>query len=201
MKPAKIDAIPSTDPRIVRSEAAICAALESLLEAGQSPAEVTVSELADRAGVTRKTFYSRFGTLDQVMQRMVADLFGEIARQIEDTMLVMPVVDDSLAMLVFRAYEGHRDRLTLLIRYCPTSAFVLPVGEILGQLLDRIIAVNNAPALDDADRTYLVAMVASLVHGVLSVWVQRGFAEAPEQVAKLMDALISDGLQKIIKAG
>ncbi|NQV66289.1 MAG: TetR/AcrR family transcriptional regulator [SAR86 cluster bacterium] len=186
------------DPRVVRTEAAIKHALLEQLAAGCSFSALTVSEISLAAGVTRKTFYARFGSPEQVVERIVTDLFDEIIRTIDDDMLRLPLLDNSLAMMVFRAYDEHQSVLAPLVRYCPVNLFVGPVSTIAGQLLERAIKVNKAPPMDEARQAYLVATIASIVHGVVSVWVKRGFSESPEQVASFVDELLTDGIQRIV---
>lgn len=186
------------DPRVLRSEAAIQQALLQQMGSGRDFNSLTVSAIAEKAGVTRKTFYARFGSLEHVVERMVMDLFSEIAAHIDDEMLRIPLTDNSLAMTVFRAYEAHQATLAPLVRHCPPSLFIEPVSAVATLLLDRVIEVNQAPRMNDAEQAYLIATVASMVHGVLSVWVKRGFSESPEQVASFIDTLLADGMQKVV---
>jgi AcrR family transcriptional regulator len=191
----------AADPRIARSEATIQAALLGLLAAGRPFGSLTVSEVADAAGVTRKTFYARFGSLERVVYRLVADLFTSIVDDIDDAMLRLPRREPAVAMLVFRAYETHRDVLGPLIAQCPSGLFLPPVSAVAGRLLDRLLAVNDAPDLDEVRRDYLIAVVASVVHGILTVWVRRGFSEPPEALAGLTDALLAEGIERLLVEG
>ena len=159
---------------------------------------MTVSEVAERAGLTRKTFYARFGSLGQVVESVIIELFSDIASRVDDTMLRIPMTNNSGSMLVFRAYEAQREILAPLIRHCPTALFIKPVGFVVSNLLRRTIAINDLQPMNEADEAYLVAVIASTVHGVLSVWVERGFSESPEQVAVFLDNLLVDGLQKLL---
>ena len=159
---------------------------------------MTVSEIAERAGLTRKTFYARFGSLGQVVESVIIELFSDIASRIDDTMLRIPMTNNSGSMLVFRAYEAQREILAPLVRHCPTALFIKPVGFVVSNLLRRTIAINDLQPMNEADEAYLVAVIASTIHGVLSVWVERGFSESPEQVAVFLDNLLVDGLQKLL---
>ncbi len=188
----------STDPRIRRSEAAITRALLGMFAQGKDLASITVSEVADAAGVTRKTFYARFGSLDQVVERLVSNQFEDIARGIDDQMLRLPLVDDSLALTVFNAYAEHQDMLAPLVRQCPASLFIGPVSLVVEDLLDRVARLNGLPSMPDAERHYFVATIAAVVHTALDVWVRRGFQETPEQIARFMDGLLSQGMQRVI---
>jgi len=186
------------DPRVIRSEIAIQQALLESLGSGRHFNSLTVSEIAVNAGVTRKTFYARFGSLDQVVNRMVENLFTPIAAGLDDEMLKIPLADDSLALTVFRACEQHQAVLAPLISQCPAGLFLEPVGAVTALLLDRVMTVNGAPLMSEAEKAYLVASMASMVHGVLSVWARREFSEPAEWVATLIDTLLADGLQKLV---
>ncbi|MEZ5557767.1 MAG: TetR/AcrR family transcriptional regulator [Pseudomonadales bacterium] len=192
------DVPPRPDPRIVRSERAIQEALLEALRDGRDFSALTVSEIAAKAGVTRKTFYARFGSLEQVVQRTVQNLFSGIAARIDDELLRLPLADNSLAMLVFKAHEEHQATLAPLVRHCSAGLFVEPVSEVATLLLDRVIQVNHLPPMNEAEHAYLVATVASMVHGVLSVWARRGFREPAERVASFIDTLLADGMQKVV---
>lgn len=191
-------AAPQSDPRIIRSKAAIQQALLNQIAIGRDFESLTVSEIAERAGLTRKTFYARFGSLGQVVESVIIELFSDIASRIDDTMLRIPMTNNSGSMLVFRAYEAQREILVPLIRHCPTALFIKPVGFVVSNLLRRTIAINDLQPMNEADEAYLVAVIASTIHGVLSVWVERGFSESPEQVAVFLDNLLVDGLQKLL---
>ena len=191
-------AAPQSDPRIIRSKAAIQQALLNQIAIGRDFESLTVSEIAERAGLTRKTFYARFGSLGQVVESVIIELFSDIASRIDDTMLRIPMTNNSGSMLVFRAYEAQREILAPLVRHCPTALFIKPVGFVVSNLLRRTIAINDLQTMNEADEAYLVAVIASTIHGVLSVWVERGFSESPEQVAVFLDNLLVDGLQKLL---
>lgn len=191
-------AAPQSDPRIIRSKAAIQQALLNQIAIGRDFESLTVSEIAQRAGLTRKTFYARFGSLGQVVESVIIELFSDIASRIDDTMLRIPMTNNTGSMLVFRAYEAQREILAPLIRHCPTALFIKPVGFVVSNLLRRTIAINDLQPMNEADEAYLVAVIASTIHGVLSVWVERGFSESPEQVAVFLDNLLVDGLQKLL---
>lgn len=189
------------DPRIARSEIAIQSALLEQLRLGRSMASLTVSEVADHAGVTRKTFYARFGSLEQLAERMVYDLFSDIEAAIDDQMLRLPLEDNRLSRLVFEGYQARQSTLAPLIQRCPAGVFIKPVSAVIRRLLLRAVAVNQAPAMSEVGEAYLVSMLASVVHGVLVAWVDRGLSDSPDEVAAFLDALLVPGIQKVLISG
>lgn len=189
------------DPRIARSEIAIQTALLDQLQQGRSMSSLTVSEVAEHAGVTRKTFYARFGSLEHLAERMVYDLFSDIEATIEDPMLQLPLQDNRLSLLVFEGYQAHQSTLAPLIQHCPAGVFITPVSAVIRRLLIRAVAVNKAPAMSEVGEAYLVAMLASVIHGVLVAWVERGLSDSPDEVAAFLDALLVPGVQHVLIAG
>ena len=191
-------AVPSADPRIARSEAAIREAVLACLRTGRRFESLTVSEISDAAGVTRKTFYSRFGSLERVVFRIVAELSQQIVDDLDDEVLRLPRRAHSAASDVFRAYASHQDVLGPIVAQCPAGLVLESVTHVADHLLDRVVALNGVTDLDAARRDYLITVVASMVHGVLSVWVRRGFTESPEALAALTDALLAQGVERIL---
>ena len=186
------------DPRIARTREAVQRAVLELLRSGRDFRSLTVSEVAKLAGVTRKTFYSRFGSLEQVVDELVLDALSSISGQIDDAMLEFPLQDSSLAMLVFEAYQQHQEVLAPLIRHCPASLFMKPASSIFANLLERATQVNGLLPMPKIEQEYLVAMVGSMTHALLTVWVERGFTDPPEQLAELVHKLFGTGLQQLL---
>lgn len=63
-----------TDKRLVKTKKAIVAALIELL-AVKDLSEITVTELTDKAGINRKTFYLHYNKIDDVIADFGNDLF------------------------------------------------------------------------------------------------------------------------------
>ena len=187
------------DPRVARSERAIQQALLTALACGRDFASLTVSEIAEQAGVTRKTFYIRAGSLEQLVERLVFDLFQDIAFQIDDERLRMPILGNTLSVTILHYCKAHQHVLGPLVRQCSASLFMKPLSKILTQMLGRVTEVNQTPTLGSLEQAYLIATIASVIHGILQVWVERGFCDAPDQIANFTDTLLIEGLQKILQ--
>src|ERR1700730_14844555 len=72
-----------TDPRIARTDQALAHASVELASE-RAVSQITVAELADRAGVTRATFYNRYTSpLELLIQVLFGDL--ERAHRLEET--------------------------------------------------------------------------------------------------------------------
>lgn len=187
------------DPRIARTRTAVEMSVLKLLSEERPFTSLTISEVAKEADITRKTLYARFGSLEQVVKEMAASMFEEIANNISNDMLKVPLTDSILTSVVFRAYEQHKSTLTPLLMYCPGFLFLEPCREIGGKLLDRVISVNNFRDLPVFEREYLTAIHCSTLYATLTVWAERGFIESPDQLSELIVKLLGPGIDTILK--
>ena len=188
------------DPRIARTRSAVELSVFKLLSKDQPFTSLTISEVAKDAGITRKTLYARFGSLEQVVKDMAQNMFEEIAESISDDMLKVPLPHSVITSVVFRANELHKSRLWPLLKYCPGFLFVEPCREVIGQLLDRVVDVNNFQPVPDFEREYLIAIQCSTLHAVLMVWVERDFTDSPDQLSELMEKLLGPGVDTFLKS-
>src|SRR5579862_5346490 len=105
-----------TDPRIARTARACGVAIVEL--ASERPiSQITVADLAERAGVTRATFYNHYGSpLELLIQILVADLerahFLEEERRIDGSFS-----DAQLLRLATAEVADHIDRFKAIYRH------------------------------------------------------------------------------------
>ncbi|MFP6807436.1 MAG: TetR/AcrR family transcriptional regulator [Pseudomonadales bacterium] len=187
------------DPRIARTRNAVQLAVLGLLSEAHPFEKLTISEVASVAGITRKTFYARFGSLERVVSDIAEDMFESIADSITDELLLMPLTNTNLTTFVFRAYENQKSTLTSLLTYCPSSLFLKPCARVFAILLDRALNVNHFEQLPEVEREYLTAIVGNTVYATISVWVDRGFSDSPEQLSALLVTLLGPGLENVLK--
>ncbi len=188
------------DPRIARTRTAVELAVIKLLSEERPFTTLTISEVAKAAGITRKTLYARFGSLEQVVKGMASSMFEEIADNITNDMLKVPLSDSVLTSVAFRAHEQHKSTLMPLLKYCPSFLFLDPCREVTGELIDRIISVNHFHPLPAFEREYLTAIHCSTLHATLTVWVERGFIDSPDQLSELIVKLFGPGVDSFLKS-
>jgi AcrR family transcriptional regulator len=190
----------SLDPRIARTRTAVELSVIKLLSEERPFTTLTISEVAKAAGITRKTLYARFGSLEQVVKGMASSMFEEIADNITNDMLKVPLSDSVLTSVAFRAHEQHKSTLMPLLKYCPSFLFLDPCREVTGELIDRIISVNHFHPLPAFEREYLTAIHCSTLHATLTVWVERGFIDSPDQLSALIVKLFGPGVDSFLKS-
>ena len=93
------------DPRTSRTRTAVELSVIKRLSEARPFTTLTISEVAKAAEITRKTLYARFGSLQQVVKGMASSMFEEIANNITNDILKIPLSDSVLTSVAFRAHE------------------------------------------------------------------------------------------------
>lgn len=166
-----------------RPRDAILAAFLELLATAHHR-DVTVTQIASRAGVSRRTFYRAFATKADVVTACTEQLVDDYVEH------VRPVVDGSMRTVLvahFAFWSERRTTLDLLRR-----------GGLLGTVLEaydrRVAEVAHRAGSTRYDevprREYALSLTAGAYASLLLAWLRRGARETPEQLA---DAVLGPG--------
>jgi len=161
------------DPRITRTEQALAQAIRQL--AAERPvSQITVADLAERAGVTRATFYNRFTSpLELLIQVLYADLERghreEDARRVEGG-----YPPEQLLRLAIAEVADHVDRFRDVYR----NALHDPADRGVYEALTRhfadyalaFIARSTHPGLPAANHRIIAQFLAHGFAGAINAW-------------------------------
>src|ERR1700722_7624938 len=161
------------DPRITRTTRAFEQAIVEL--AAQRPvSQITVAELADRAGVTRATFYNRYTTpLDLLIQVLYADL--ERAHTLEQARRAQGGYSAAqLLRLATADVVDHVERFKDVYRHALRD----PADRGMYQALVRhftayglgFMARSTPPGMPGASHQIMAAFVAHGFAGAIEAW-------------------------------
>ena len=161
-----------TDPRVTRTVAALEQAIVEL--AAQQPvSKVTVADLAGRAGVTRATFYNRYGSpLELLIQVLYADLD-----------------------------RGHRreDGRRAAGGYSADQLLRLATGDVADHV-ERFKAVYQHALGDPADGAVYEALVRHFTDYSLAFMSRRGHPDVPGARHQVIAQFVAHGFAGAIKA-
>jgi len=187
------------DRRVVKTKKAIRNAFASLVTE-KDFREITVSELAERAEINRKTFYNYYDGIYSVVEEIqneILDLFDTAMNEIEFR------AGESSAYVIF-------ERLATVIN--SDLDFYLQLLQMRGseRLMDRIVEVLKAKTKKlltdqvsiDADRIDL--MLDFAFSGMISVytrWLSSERSRPIEEVTGMIGTLCVSGINGVIGSG
>jgi AcrR family transcriptional regulator len=161
------------DPRITRTTLAFEQAIVEL--AAQRPvSQITVAELAERAGVTRATFYNRYSTpLDLLIQVLYADL--ERGHRLEEERRAQGGYSaHALLRLATTEVADHVERFMAVYRHAIEDPADSGVYEALIRHFSDyalgFMARGHHPGLPGANRELIAQFMAHGFAGAIRAW-------------------------------
>ncbi|MGO2140070.1 MAG: TetR/AcrR family transcriptional regulator [Leucobacter sp.] len=162
-----------TDARILRTRAALHKAITEL--ATQKPVgEITVSELAESAGINRVTFYKHYTTPAEAL----ADALHTELKEIVAAAAPAPEID-AFTHCIYTALDHLEERRELY-----TIAFSDQVDGTIPIMLSRFLTDvaetyltkrrKRKPAVPDVDLDVAAAFLANGATGAIRVWILEG---------------------------
>ena len=146
-------------------------------------AQINITEIVQKAGVGRVTFYRNYSGKEDVL----VSALNEAATQ---------------WWTAFRT-EGRSDYVEALFAHCMTvrDIVLLLYEQDLMHLLFRNVNDLLGPAACDSELlAYQKSCLAGCVFGVLNEWVRNGMTDSPEKMSSLLRDIQIDGLvQSVIE--
>ena len=188
----------SQDKRSIRSQHLLRDALAEELKSGVELSHVTVAALTQRAGLTRRTFYSHYSEIAEFIQAIEDDIIGHL-RQLFSNISTRTLVEVYESINKHEPCPGSVELLT----YCKENASLLaPLMGAAGDprftrrihelscavLHDRMLDGLTIPALEPFFDYYLISFVSAET-GIVRSWLANGCKESPEMLARLMTVI------------
>lgn len=140
---------------------------------------ITISEICFKAGITRKTFYRDFTSLEDVLDFAVFSAAGDFIRTSSDKTL-----SDFLKHLTAFAYVNKDRLLVLEERGLLAVAASFFVKHLLGDEVFRKSLVSANIVLAERSE-YDLALLLGAETGLLERWVHGGCQETPDQLVAI----------------
>lgn len=184
----------SGDPRAVRTRRAIKQAFAELVVESGTP-RVTVKDLAERAGINRKTFYLHYETVEHLFDEVVDDILAEFFGQCETTVGV-PEDFAGHATRFFRFLAGQPAFVELLV--CAREGYDFGERLYLGQM-ERYRTEGSDPFLwlDAPKHNLVLCFIRSTALDFYRRWVRGGKATTVDEAALLLSELTCNGVRNL----
>lgn len=187
-----------SDRRSLRSQRALRTALAGELAAGEDIARVSVAALSERAGLTRRTFYSHYKDIPDFVEQVEAGLLSEIReriRAIADTSLEQ--VYDRINSLepapgsveLLQYFVDNRELIGALLGPTGDPSFIKKIIDIVRDEVADRMKTGIFPAALGTFFDYYLSYVVAAETGVVQRWFENGLQESPETMARIMTVI------------
>jgi len=166
------------NPIAERSKKWLCDALLELLQ--EKPYNsITITEICDKAGLVRKTFYRHFTSKESVLVAVIDLMFQEFFEYISDN----NIGPDQMPLAYFTYWEQHNVFLHILIQ---NQLFGLLNDQYVLYLeaMEHIIGTKHEYQRE-IEKEYMRTMMAAGLWSILKKWIIRGCTESKEEMARM----------------
>ena len=152
--------------------------------------DITVSELAEKAGVSRMSFYRNFGSTDDIIESIANDFLNDFSS------VVLPVIQenterkwkDFVFETVYHFYKIGRTLNAPLKKY--VKRLPRSFGIIMSRVSDKMTRSEREIISKNAAEKYIIFGKIGFVNAVVRKWVETGMRESPdEMITQIMSAI------------
>ena len=185
-----------TDLRIVKTRTNIKNSLIDLL-AEKNVSKITVTELAEKAMINRKTFYRHYHTVQDVVDDINYDIVNDVISHAKKSDRDGNNLVNQLNFIGISIVE-NKEQINKILKNSPE---VFGSGRSV-ELLKRFIEVSIRPVLNFKNETKLKYLVEFVVSGFISVyarWFNDGCAESSEKLADAVNEFVLGALSEYVR--
>jgi AcrR family transcriptional regulator len=172
-----------------QAQRSILAFQDALLElvATQPYHKITVTDLADRSGLTRSTFYAHFETKDDLLDSIIAGVLDEFFGSVDD---IFGLQTDSGKILesnkkFFRLWRKNQHLFPLLDSLDFGCLMVKRLREYWQKLYD--LNVKQAlPPIEGNYSAYTLNFLAYAFTGFLKEWIHQGMQPSADLMGEML---------------
>lgn len=183
------------DRRSLRSQRMLRRALAELVSDGEDVNVITVAALTERAGLTRRTFYTHYRDIPDFIEQVEANILDEIRARIArvaaaDLASLYRNIEDlepapgSVELLAYLKRDGAV--IGALLGPGGDPAFVQRIMDIARDTVADRMKTGIFPGVLGAFFDYYLAYVVAAEMGIVQRWFARGLRETPETMARIM---------------
>lgn len=186
------------DRRSLRSQHALLDAFVSQLAEGEDLSRITVASLADRAGLTRRTFYTHYRDIPDFIDQVETALLDEIRRRIQlisasTLSQLYDAIDDlapapgSVELLTY--LRDNSGLIGSLMGPGGDPAFSKKLTDLARDAVAERMRTGIFPGVLGSFFDYYLSSVVAAEVGVVQRWFERGLTESPETMARIMTVI------------
>lgn len=186
------------DRRSLRSQTALREALVHELACGEDIARLNVASLTDRAGLTRRTFYSHYRDIPDFINQIEEGVLDQIRRRVRNiSAATLPELYQGIEQLepapgsvgLLRYLADNRELIGSLLGPGGDPAFIKKLVDLARDEVSERMQVGILGLAQGAFFDYYLASVVAAEVGVVQRWFENDLAEPPETMARIMTVI------------
>ena len=172
----------TTNPVAMQSRKWLTDALLSLMEK-RAFRNISITEIAEKAGLSRRTFYRIFETKEDILNYYADELYGEFLQLLNretDCRFTVTV------RLYFEFWYRHK-RFLGLLKQSEMLPFLMNQYARLFPKVFQMLKGSHPLARNEEALSYAMAFSAGGLLSILLKWAEDGMNKTPEDMMRLME--------------
>jgi len=156
-----------------------------LLMKEKSFREIQITEIADRAEVSRPAFYLHFHSKEELLLSHVDVIFDEFHAEISREIARGNIDRKRFSLMLFQYWERYAETLRMVIQAENPDILLDRLKEYVGGIMKEIAAKTRRPAIDPRLQELIVGYVAGGAYMLLTQWISNKMPFTAEQMGLL----------------
>jgi AcrR family transcriptional regulator len=179
---------PSTDLRSRRTRKWLQEALLSLMR--EKPfKEIQITEIADRAEVSRPAFYLHFHSKEELLLSHVDAVFEEFHNELSNEVAAGHIDRQKFSVLLFQYWEKYSNVLRLVIQSDMQQILLERLREYVATIMAEIAKRKRKTKQEPQLNGFIVDFVAGGAYMLLTKWIMSEMPYTAEQMGNLLSEL------------
>lgn len=146
--------------------------------------DITISEIAQKAGVSRMTYYRTYSSKEDILLQYFSDLTKQTINKLKNT---PDVTVEQFAVMFFSDFKEYAH----LLKYLYQAGLVSQMLDRFTDFLSYLYFDMGNPPYSKSEMQYQIRFVAGGFFMLLYRWQETGLKESPEEMAKLTVDILS----------
>lgn len=190
---------PNPDRRARRSRQAMLNALMALLNEKEYNA-ITIAEIADRADVSRPTFYLHFKSKDELLLSFLDGVFDQFYTEIAP-LLYGEMIGEAVGTQIFVQIRDHAALLNVLSQARADMVLVERFHQYILRVFSRFLEHNHHSETNPQLLDFAANYLAGATWIMLRRWLDNGMQPPAENMGHIYYELIQPGLTNVLLRG
>ena len=156
---------------------------------------ITVKELCDAAGVNRSTFYAHYTDVGDLLRRIEEEMMAELEQAMAPLLADQekPFNPVEISTEIFRCLKENSDLCTVTLSDYEDKAFLLRLIN-MGRERCMETYLKHYPGVTPRQVEYFYAFASAGCIGLLRKWLDDGMTTSAQEIAKMAESLMLQGL-------
>lgn len=191
------------DRRKARTRAILHKALIEVLEE-KGPTRITVSDITEKAGLNRSTFYLHYTDAIDLLERVKADIWAGLSERMKNLnpydylSYAVKNEPDPAMVKVIEYYGEHANFFKVILGPNGDPAFAVRIKNFLKEHhLSKILDNRPDLAVTIVPKDYMIAYFAASNLSILLNWIETGMQQTPRTIALMITSILSSGMNQL----